>query len=334
VSGVRELDNLREPASGEGFSNRFLDALRAPRTRPLLIAHRGDSARAPENTLEAALSGWDQGADAWELDVRLTRDGVAIAIHDESLTRTTNVANRFARDPRAERGYLVADFDFDEIRTLDAGSWFRPRAEEPRLPEASRSRSEPRPHQADMFSPGQTLVPSLGECLALTARCDWLVNVELKPTAGQGVRLLEVVLGEIAAIGIYHRTLISSFDHSLVARASRSTPRGATAVLSKAPLYRVDHYVANVVGADCYVGSLEALGVGVGWDGRGLDESPLSSQDGELSVLGRLGFPVLAFTVNDSRSGGLAVRLARAGISGIFSDDPGGVRRLFESSPY
>ena len=42
----------------------------------MIVAHRGDSFRAPENTLEAAQLGWEAGASAWELDVQLTRDGV------------------------------------------------------------------------------------------------------------------------------------------------------------------------------------------------------------------------------------------------------------------
>ena len=104
-------------------ANRFRSLLRRG-DRPLVVAHRGDSAYAPENTLEAARRAWDEGADAWELDVQLARDGVPVVLHDESLVRTTDVATRFAGDPRGASGFLVADFDFEEIRTLDAGSWF------------------------------------------------------------------------------------------------------------------------------------------------------------------------------------------------------------------
>ena len=104
--------------------HRFLAALRARRAGPLVIAHRGDSCHAPENTLEAALRAWQAGADAWELDVQLTRDGVPVVLHDASLLRTTDVARRFASDPRATSGFRVVDFDFDEIRQLDAGGWF------------------------------------------------------------------------------------------------------------------------------------------------------------------------------------------------------------------
>ena len=67
---------------------------------------------APENTLEAARLGRQAGAEAWELDVQLTRDGVAVVLHDESLSRTTDVAARFPGDPRGRDGYRVTDFDW------------------------------------------------------------------------------------------------------------------------------------------------------------------------------------------------------------------------------
>ena len=90
----------------------------------MVVAHRGDSFHAPENTLEAARLARQAGADAWELDVKLTRDGVPIVIHDNSLHHTTDVGERFAGDLRGQGGYRVSDFDFDEIRSLDAGAWF------------------------------------------------------------------------------------------------------------------------------------------------------------------------------------------------------------------
>ena len=67
---------------------------------------------------------WEGGADAWELDVQLSHDGVAVVVHDETLSRTTNVAQRFGADPRAKDGFRTADFDWREIAALDAGSWF------------------------------------------------------------------------------------------------------------------------------------------------------------------------------------------------------------------
>lgn len=81
--------------------------------RRLVIAHRGASAYAPENTLAAFRLGIEQGADALELDVRLSADGVAVVIHDPTLDRTTN-----------QRG-AVAEMSLTDIQRADAGGGAR-----------------------------------------------------------------------------------------------------------------------------------------------------------------------------------------------------------------
>nr|WP_315428686.1 glycerophosphodiester phosphodiesterase family protein [uncultured Albidiferax sp.] len=82
---------------------------------PLVIAHRGASGYLPEHTLAGYELAIRMGADFIEPDLQLTQDGVLVAMHDDSLARTTNVANRFA--PR-HGGYKVADFSLSEIKTL------------------------------------------------------------------------------------------------------------------------------------------------------------------------------------------------------------------------
>ncbi|MGK5628715.1 glycerophosphodiester phosphodiesterase [Streptomyces sp. URMC 123] len=93
------------------------------RQRTLVIAHRGASAYAPENTL-AAIDKADELGFAWvENDVQRTKDGVLVVIHDPTLARTTDVEQVFPdRAP-----WRVADFTAAEIAKLDAGSWFHPR---------------------------------------------------------------------------------------------------------------------------------------------------------------------------------------------------------------
>ncbi|MET0261519.1 MAG: glycerophosphodiester phosphodiesterase [Rariglobus sp.] len=76
-----------------------------------IIAHRGASHEAPENTVAAAKLGWAQRADAVEIDVHLTRDAEVVAIHDPTLLRTTGC------DARVDETALA------EIRRLDAGIW-------------------------------------------------------------------------------------------------------------------------------------------------------------------------------------------------------------------
>jgi glycerophosphoryl diester phosphodiesterase len=105
----------------------------AAQGRKETIAHRGSSGYAPEHTLAAYRLAMDQHADFVEPDLAVTRDGVLICLHDDTLERTTNVADIFpARVSSNLRGlgrgpskrWIANDFNLDEIRQLDAGAWF------------------------------------------------------------------------------------------------------------------------------------------------------------------------------------------------------------------
>lgn len=86
----------------------------------VVLAHRGASEYGPENTLAAFKRALRMHVDYIELDVQKTKDGHLIVVHDKSLKRTTNAKKIFPqRSP-----WLVKDFNLDEIRHLDAGSWF------------------------------------------------------------------------------------------------------------------------------------------------------------------------------------------------------------------
>ncbi|GAA4417194.1 glycerophosphodiester phosphodiesterase [Georgenia halophila] len=82
--------------------------------RPLVIAHRGSSAIAPENTMPALVAAALAGADMIEIDVQISADGGGVVVHDDTVDRTTDGSGR------------VADLGSDEVRHLDAGSWFEP----------------------------------------------------------------------------------------------------------------------------------------------------------------------------------------------------------------
>ncbi len=90
--------------------------------RPRVIAHRGASAVAPENTLAAITAAVRKGADAVEVDVQVTSDGVPVLLHDDSLARTTDVALHHPYRATAP----VSLLRYEEVRRLDAGSWFGP----------------------------------------------------------------------------------------------------------------------------------------------------------------------------------------------------------------
>lgn len=86
----------------------------------VVIAHRGSTYWTPEETQPAFLWARNIGADYLEFDIQQTKDGKLIAFHDNDLTRTTNVATIFPK--RAKAG--IHDFTLEELRRLDAGSWF------------------------------------------------------------------------------------------------------------------------------------------------------------------------------------------------------------------
>jgi glycerophosphoryl diester phosphodiesterase len=113
--------------------------MQAPQMSKLLIAHRGASAYAPEHTLTAYRLAIVQDADYVEQDLAVTRDGVLICLHDDSLERTTDVEEIFPQratiDPvTGRRQWLAVDFTLAEIKQLDAGSWFDPKFTGERVP--------------------------------------------------------------------------------------------------------------------------------------------------------------------------------------------------------
>lgn len=87
---------------------------------PAVIAHRGASFDAPESTAPAYKLARDLGADYLELDLQRTRDGVLIAVHDDTLLRTSDIAARFPE----RKDKPVSDFTLAELKSLDAGTWF------------------------------------------------------------------------------------------------------------------------------------------------------------------------------------------------------------------
>ena len=98
--------------------------------RRTVVAHRGASAYAPEHTRAAYDLAVRQGADYVEQDLGVTKDGVLVCLHDDSLERTTDVESVFPErartDPAGRRRWMLADFTLAEVKRLDAGSWFGP----------------------------------------------------------------------------------------------------------------------------------------------------------------------------------------------------------------
>lgn len=95
-----------------------------------VVAHRGSSGAAPENTLAAIRLAIEQKADVVENDIQRTSDGELVIVHDTTLARTTDVEQVFPN--RAP--WSVGDFSLAEIKQLDAGSWFAPEFAGERVP--------------------------------------------------------------------------------------------------------------------------------------------------------------------------------------------------------
>lgn len=163
---------------------------------PVNLAHRGASARAPENTLEAFRLAVEAGAGGLELDVHVTRDGQVVVIHDATVDRTTDGSG------------AVAEMELEEIQRLDAGYRFSPDG----------GRTFP-------YRGRGVRIPTLTEVYASFPEAR--VNADIKE-AQWGAE--EAVWRVIRSAGAEERTLIASTEHPVVRRFRRiSRGRIATA---------------------------------------------------------------------------------------------------------
>jgi glycerophosphoryl diester phosphodiesterase len=305
--------------------NRLLELLKSRQTHPVIVAHRGDSFRAPESTIEAARLAFAAGAQAWEIDVQLTRDSVPVVLHDETLMRTTDVAVRFAGDDRGGDSYRVCDFDFDEIRILDAGSWFVANAGGYRSARAFNTLDRLEPSQVALYGSGAVKVPTLAEVLEFTKENDWLINVEIKSFPGGTDGLVSRVLDVITDTGTASRILISSFDHRDLALAQDADRAYALGILIATPLFRTAEYCTKLVGAETVHVSTKVIGAE-----SALYHDRTQAQSLRLDLIQELqecGIPLLVYTVNEHGPGSLARHLAELGINGVFTDNPGALAR-------
>ena len=191
---------------------------------PRVIGHRGAAAAAPENTLVSLRKAKELGASWVEFDVKLTRDGVPILMHDERLERTT--------DGRGE----VALTTLNDLQKLDAGGWFDPAF-----------RGEP--------------VPTLEAALALCAELGLGINVEIKPCPGRAAETARVTVEVLQARwpGGLPAPLISSFERSCLAVARELAPELPRGYLARGLPLR---WRAELARYDCRTLHLNARRVG------------------------------------------------------------------------
>jgi glycerophosphoryl diester phosphodiesterase len=144
---------------------------------PRIIGHRGACGYAPENTIESIHTAADMGIDWVEIDVKLTNDDIPIIFHDDTLDRTTNGSG------------LVAETTYEDIRNLEAGSWF-----------------------SDSFA--GVKIPTLEEMIDVLIERNLGLNLEIKPCPGREKETAEIALDMLSRVWDDHnRLIISSFSH-------------------------------------------------------------------------------------------------------------------------
>lgn len=182
-----------------------------------VIAHRGARSIAPENTLKAAQIAYETGADLWETDVAMTRDGHLILFHDDTLLRCTDAEKKFP----SRKSYRVEDFDLKEISALDAGSYFVETDPFGQISEGNVDREA----QASFI--GEP-IPLLEEGLTLTREKNWKINLELKffETGPEDFHLPDHTLEIIRQTNIpLSRVILSSFHHPWLLRIMEKEPQ-------------------------------------------------------------------------------------------------------------
>lgn len=171
--------------------------------RPVIWAHRGASAYAPENTLAAFRLAMRHGADGVELDTKLTADGQVVVIHDPTVDRTTGSQG------------VVRQMTLAQIRALDAGSKFVPCT-----------------HTADDLKsyPGEP-IPTLAEVFE-TFHDGGLINIEVANYASPFDGLPDAVADLVERYHIQNRVLFSSFHPFNLLRLRRRLPEVPAALLA------------------------------------------------------------------------------------------------------
>ncbi|OVE75717.1 hypothetical protein BVX98_07115 [bacterium F11] len=175
---------------------------------PWVVGHRGAMGHAPENTMVSFEQALSLGADMLEFDVRLSKDGVPVVVHDANLDRTSN------------RSLNVADLLVKDLQKLDAGSWF------------------------DMRFLGEN-IPTLAELLKwcktkkTKSKNKLAYMVELKVDGDEARRemLIRAVIKELKAQGALNRSVIISFDEPTLVLCKKISPQIATGFLYSDFLY-------------------------------------------------------------------------------------------------
>ena len=180
---------------------------------PKLIGHRGVKDLCPENTLESILKAFDLGLSFVEIDVKISKDRVPILLHDDTLDRTTNGSG------------LAIDYDYENIKKLDAGKFFYK-------------------DNTNIF------VPKLEDILSLCTNYNGNLNIELKPNKNfekENTLQIYELTKNIHQIDIF----FSSFDMISILEISKLYPQSIRSfLLDDFKEYNIDDLISISINHD------------------------------------------------------------------------------------
>ncbi len=160
--------------------------VRGERMQTEIIAHRGASKYAPENTMHAFTKALEMQADAIETDVHLTKDNIPVLMHDERINRTSN-----------GRGY-IRDFTYEQLLQFDVGSWFAPK-----------------------FADAKII--TLDEFLSWIKQTNMRAHIELKNNKVDYDAIETIVYQHIKNHSMQERSTVSSFNFESIQRFQQMT---------------------------------------------------------------------------------------------------------------
>lgn len=183
--------------------------------KSLIGAHRGDRVHCAENTL-SALEGAKNRCDFIEIDTQLSKDGIAIIMHDATLERTTNVTK--LKEFAHKKPFRVCDFTLKELEKLDYGTWFK-------------GVSEP--------------LLTLHQALKFIKQNRLFLNLEIKDMYNtfEDTQVIQTLMQEIHKTDTHQQLLISSFRHQYL-KLCKPLPTAAL-VENKHP-HNLVHYLKNL----------------------------------------------------------------------------------------
>jgi glycerophosphoryl diester phosphodiesterase len=196
--------------------------------RPSIIAHRGASALAPENTLAAFSRAIKDGAEGIELDVRLSKDGIAVVHHDSTLERT------------ARNGSRISSLTAEELARIDVGSWFRRHSPSEWKKEYAIER-----------------VPTLASVLRSLETFSGRIYVELKCREPEVERLVAAVCSDLMRSPLRDQIVVKSFRLAFIPLMRRICPDIRTAALFAPKIMTILRKEKYLVDLACEFGARE-----------------------------------------------------------------------------